>query len=178
MLNCWRWWENENTALFTLVVVVKVMMMIVINGGWDKKLQHPNKIGGSGLIIVVTWMPCGHFNQHIELLHINSCNSVSSPSQNFFAPTITICHHDDKLPLLDIKSQDQIFAPCWRKRKLESDAISKFANWPRFPFVCTGPLCTLRPPRCISNRSSLHNCLGGFLTERINVVLFCCVLMS
>ena len=46
-----------NTALnfMALVVVVKVMMMmIVINGGWDKKLQHPNKVGGSGLIVVVT----------------------------------------------------------------------------------------------------------------------------
>ena len=78
-------------------------------------------------------MPCGHFKHFF----ISTVATESSPS---FLPHPPIPQLS--VIVMDIKSQHQ-FLPPSRKRKLESDAISKFANWSRFPFVSTAPLWTL-----------------------------------
>ena len=133
----------------TLAVVVTVTMKMI--SVVVERFQHPNKAGPS-LIVVVIWMPCEHFKH----CFISTVETESSPS------TIVKLPPQLSAIVTDIKSQHQIFDP-WRKRKLESDAISKFANWSRFPFVSTAPLWPQPPLSQMAPRSPIASPASSIL---------------
>ena len=152
------WWI-QHSNLMTLAVVVTVTMKMILMV--VERFQHPNK-AGPGLIVVVIWMPCGHFKH----CFISTVATESSPSTIVMLPfPPTICHRD---------GHQITTSNLW---PLKEKKIRERCNFQIRKLVPI-PLCehrsTLAPPASfISNGTSVPNCLVGFLNFVLCYILFC-----
>ena len=117
--------------------------MSVVVGKEKRDFNIPIKLGQA---LSLWWSECPVGTSSISSYQQLQLNPHHRPLWSYFPPKLSAI-------VTNIKSQHNIKSlPRWRKRKLESDAIFKFANWSRFPFLSTAPLwpCLLYLKRHLS----------------------------